>query len=85
MYEVVILIIIKLEKGKVYEVLVFICIFLFFVKVGDYYYSDVIFFSEKNENKICIGIVYVLDDVDGNFLFILFIFLFGCIVVLGDN
>ena len=57
---------IKLEKGKVYEAPALTCTLLPSAKVGDYYYSDATFSSEKNENKTCIGIVYALDDAGGN-------------------
>lgn len=42
---------IKLEKGKVYEAPALTCTLLPSAKVGDYYYSDATFSSEKNENK----------------------------------
>jgi hypothetical protein len=76
---------IKLEKGKVYEAPALTCTLLPSAKVGDYYYSDATFSSEKNENKTCIGIVYALDDADGNLSPTLSTSPFGRIVALGDN
>ena len=76
---------IKLEKGKVYEAPTLTCTLLPSAKVGDYYYSDATFSSEKNENKTCIGIVYALDDADGNLSPTLSTSPFGRIVALSDN
>ena len=74
-----------MEKGIVYEAPALTCTLLPSAKVGDYYYSDATFSSEKNENKTCIGIVYALDDADGNLSPTLSTSPFGRIVALGDN
>ena len=36
------------------------------VRIGDYYYSDATWSSLLEESKKCVGIVYALDDADGN-------------------
>ena len=35
-------------------------------RIGDYYYNDATWSTSLDENKTCIGIVYALDDLNGN-------------------
>lgn len=76
---------IQLEKGKVYKAPALDCTPLPSAKVGDYYYSDATYSTDKDENKTCIGIVYALDDADGNLSAALTASPFGRIVALSDN
>lgn len=76
---------VKLEKGKIYTSPVLGCTALAPAKVGDYYYSDATFSTERDGNKTCIGIVYALNDVDGNLSKTLTTSPFGRIVALSDN
>lgn len=57
---------ITLEKGKIYTVAPLVCTPAIPAKVGDYYYSDGTFSTQANPDKTCIGIVYALEDKDGN-------------------
>ena len=57
---------ITLEKGKYYASAALTCTPVAPAKVGDYYYSDGTYSTEMNEEKTCIGIVYALNDKNGN-------------------
>lgn len=57
---------ITLEKGKYYVAAPLTCTPIAPARVGDYYYSDGTYSTEINEDKTCIGIVYALNDKDGN-------------------
>ena len=57
---------ITLEKGKYYTATALTCTPVAPAKVGDYYYSDGTYSTEVNEEKTCIGIVYALNDKNGN-------------------
>ncbi len=74
---------ITLEKGKIYATTV-ACSALAPAKVGDYYYSDATYSTQRNESKTCIGIVYALNDADGTFNKSLTSSPFGRIVALND-
>lgn len=76
---------VKLEKGKIYTAPVLDCTSLSPAQVGDYYYSDATFSTQKDESKTCIGIVYALDDADGNLSNTVTTSPFGRIVALSDN
>ena len=76
---------IKLEKGKIYTSPTLNCNVLKPAKVGDYYYSDATFSTERNEEKTCIGIVYALNDEEGNIDRSLSVSPFGRVVALSDN
>lgn len=76
---------VKLVKGEIYKAPALDCTPLSPAKVGDYYYSDATFSTNKDENKTCIGIVYALDDADGNLSKTLTSSPFGRIVALSDN
>lgn len=54
------------EKGKVYSTEVYTCTEIQKARVGDYYYSDGSTSHEYNSSRTCVGIVYALDDEDGN-------------------
>ena len=55
-----------MEKGKYYASAALTCTPVAPAKVGDYYYSDGTYSTEMNEEKTCIGIVYALNDKNGN-------------------
>lgn len=76
---------IKLEKGKVFTSAPLTCTLLAPAKVGDYYYSDGTYSTQRDENKTCIGIVYTLTDRYGNMSTSLLSSPHGRIVALGDN
>lgn len=42
------------------------CYILDATRIGDYYYNDATWSTLLDENKECVGIVYALDDSDGN-------------------
>lgn len=76
---------VKLEKGKIYQASALACTPLAPARVGDYYYSDGTYSTDRDENKTCIGIVYALNDADGNLSTTLTSSPFGRIVALGNN
>lgn len=76
---------IMLEKGKIHTVAPLTCTPLSPAKVGDYYYSDCTYSTQRNLNKTCIGIIYALNNEDGSLNKSLTASPFGRIVALSDS
>lgn len=76
---------VTLEKGAVQTFDALTCTVADPAHVGDYYYSDGSFSTVRDEYKTCIGIVYALNDADGNIDRSLSESPFGRVVALFDN
>lgn len=76
---------IQLEKGKIYTSPTLACTPMQPARIGDYYYSDATYSTMKDANKTCIGIVFALDDANGQLLTQQETSPYGRIVALRDN
>ncbi len=74
----------ELKAGTIADTRTLICTPLPKAKVGDYYYSDATYSTLKDENKTCVGIVYALNDKNGNIDTRLTSSPYGRIVALDD-
>ena len=61
-----------------------VCSELSLARIGDYYYSDATWSSLLDESKKCVGIVYALDDANGNIARTLSESVHGRVVALRD-
>ena len=73
------------KKGSVSEVKILTCTPLEKARIGDYYYSDGTWSSERRTDKTCVGIVFALTDNAGNIDRSLASSAHGRIVALADN
>ena len=76
--------ILKLEMSKFIKNAPLTCTQLEPAKVGDYYYSDATWSTEKDPSKVCTGIVFALTDINGKIDNKLTSSPFGKVVALKD-
>lgn len=65
-YEAVLPEMVKYEAGETYVYTDIVCSALQPARIGDYYYSDATWSALPDDGKQCVGVVFALDDADGN-------------------